>query len=600
MTDDVLPGQSGYLSAYGVKVTRVDSIDKLMDLKRWAGERRDGRGLAIDTETTGLRPDFDTIRYIQIGDKKHGWAIPWGGWWAPVLELVNRYEGDYIFHNAKYDIRMMQSNGYEWTSEQWSRTHDTMTLAHLDNPLRPKGLKPLAARLVDPQAIAAQRVLDDAMAHNKWTWETVPMDFKWFWVYAAMDTVLTAHNFDHLYSHVNDAAYDLEMGTTRVVAKMEQRGVRIDVDYTRRKMNELLEYATSARQWLSSTHKISNPTRDQLIKFFSDNNVEMPRKNTPSGVKSNNYVQAMDKDVLQGIDHPVAQTTLAIRKAEKLVGPYFKNFLELRDSDDRIHPNVWTMGTRTARMSITDPALQTLPKRDTTVRSAFIPSEGMALVSCDYAQIEARLMTHFAHSEGMRAAFLSDEDFFCVIASNIFGKPIGKKDAERQLTKNTVYGKMYFAGVEKMAETAGVTYSTMAGVNSSFDAQFPEVRRTMDEIVTVGHARRRESGDAYVITPLGRKLMADKGQEYALVNYLIQSTAAEIFKKALVALDTVLPDSTHLLLPIHDEALLETPIEEAPETLKLVQEVMTDKSSFFVPIEAEGSWTTKTWGDLVG
>jgi len=588
------PGDSGYLREFGVSVKRVTDYDSAGEFMRWLGERRNVLG--IDTETTGLRPDFDHIRYIQFGDLSTGWAIPWGDWRGVAIQALKEYDRDFVFHNSKFDTRFIEKDtDIVWP---WHRTHDTMAMAHLADPLRLKGLKPLAARLVDPEAIRAQKVMDEGMDENGWNWETVPLDYQWYWVYAAMDPVLTCHVYEHLEPVVTASyakPYDLEMGTTRVIAKMEANGALVDMEYASRKRVELTNYAQEARQYLQDAYKIKNPgSSQQLIEFFKSEGIVLPAAVTKSGA------QSMDKNVLERIKHPMAETVLDIKKAEKLANTYFKNLIELADDENRVHANIWTMGTRTARMTVTNPALQTLPKTDTTVRTAFIPSPGMSLISCDYSQIEARLMAHFSRSPGLLAAFTGEDDFFCTIASGIFGEPITKKDPRRQLTKNTIYGKLYGAGIEKMAETAGVPFVAMSSVVNGFDTSYPEVKKMARDIHTVGRQRLLETGEAFVITPTGRRLASDDGKDYTLVNYLIQSHAAEIFKRALVDLDTELDGTgARMLLPVHDEAVIEVPTEDAPHLAKLIEETMANLTDYLVPITAEAEWSDKNWGDLV-
>lgn len=588
-------GEAGYLRAYGVDLHLVETMDDVAAFKRWVGERRDGI-LCFDTETTGLRPDFDRIRLAQFGDKKQGWAIPFERWGGAVMEILNTYEGEIGAHNLKFDARNVEHEepGFKWP---WHRSHDTMTQAHLVNPLRPKGLKPMSARLVDPQAVAGQKALDLGMATNKWDWATVPVNYPPYWIYAAMDPVLTAHNHDVLYPQVMAnyrANYDLEMGVTRVVAKMEQLGMRIDVPYFEMKNRELLEFVQNSRNWMADEYGLFNPTPLGLIKFFKAAGVKMLDKKTNSGQ------QAMDKDVLESIDHPVAAAVRNMRKAERLANTYCANMLGLRDSNDRVHANFWTMGTRTARFTITDPALQTLPKKDTTIRSGIIPSDGYGLISFDMDQVEARLMAHFSGSQPMIEAFLGDRDFFCVIASAIYAEEINnKKDPRRQLTKGGVYGKIYGGGAETLAHTTGVTLEQMEHVLYNFDLQFPEVSILQHNLQSLGKQRQIADGESWIKTPDGRRLVADDDKDYTLTNYLIQTHAAEIMKKKLVLLDTILPAEVRLLVSVHDELVMEAPEDMIKDVMPEIQAALDDFDSYSIPLTWGGDFSLKSWGDLV-
>lgn len=577
-------GYPGYLRDYGVELKLVKNIDSLMEMKRWASERRSIMG--VDTETTGLSPERDKIRLIQLGDLKTGWAIPWEDWAGAALELIDIYEGPIVLANSKFDIRHLavERPNFDWP---WHQTHDVLTMAHLVDPLRPKGLKSLAARFVDPQAVAGERSLNKGMKENKWTWETVPLDFPPYWIYGALDPVLTCHVYEKLFPQVTGKyhdPYDLEMAITRIVTQMEKRGMRVNPDYLGHKRQELVASVDDIKNHLQTTYGLDRPTPLRLIKFFQENSIPMLDKKTKSGA------QAMDREVLEAIDHPVAEAVLEIRKAEKLVGTYIDNLLKFRDENDRVHPNFWTMGTRTGRMTIQNPALQTLPKRDITVRTGFIPSEGNSLISFDADQIEARLMAHFSGSQDMVNALTGDEDFFLSLASQVFGEQITEKsDHRRQIIKGVTYGRIYGGQAETLASIANVPLEQMELVLSAFDNAFPEIGRLMSSLGRGGS----------VETPTGRRLAVDEGKEYTATNYLIQGHAAEILKQNVVNLDAALPDEVDLLLLVHDEIVMEAPTEMVPDLLPFIKETLDDFDNYSVPITWGGAASELSWGDLM-
>lgn len=575
-----------------VQLHLVESMEDIRLFHQWLSRSR--RVLGVDTETTGLSPEIDRVRLIQFGDLEEGWAIPWLDYRGIALEALDRYDHDLVLHNSKYDIRMISTNSDRSVTEwPWHRSHDTMGMAHILDSQRTKGLKSLAAKYINPNAVSGQSSLHDGMKQHKWGWENVPIKYPPYWQYAALDPVLTCYLYQEFEPQISGEyrrLYDLEMAAIRVAAKMEENGVQVDLAYSRRKADELRGYSESARDYLNERYGIVNPTPAQLTQFFRAAQVPMIDKTTASGN------QAMDKEVLQSIDHEVARITLAIRKAEKLAGTYLENFPPLADADDRIHPNIFTMGARTGRMSITEPALQTLPRKDPTVRRAFLPSEGHALLSCDYDQIEARLTAHFSQDPGLISAFHSDQDFFCYVASMLFGREIKKGMRERDLIKGVVYGKIYGASVPKMAATAGVDVLQMKTVNDLFENTFSGVPKTMGEIIGVGKLRRIREGRGYVITPFGRKLYADEGKEYTLVNYLIQCHASEILKDKMVALDAALPNEVKMLLPIHDEIVFDVPVGLVDETRGLIESTMS-ASDYAVPVTASSDVMYRSWAD---
>ena len=571
----------------------IETTADIEDFLRWLSEDAQREYLGFDTETSGFSPERERVRLMQFGDERMGWAFDWEEWRGLARQVFKDYTGQFVGHNVKFDIRHI-SAAFGWRVQDWPwhRTHDTMAMAHIADSQARKDLKGLSDKLVDPRASQGQKALDAGFKANGWDWGTVPTNFPPYWQYGALDPVLTVLIAKQLKGHAPPDLYDLEMGAIRVAAKMEQTGVRISRAYAVQKATELDEYVRQAKQWLGDVHGLERPTPMQLLKFFKEHNVPMLEKHTSGGA------QSMDKEVLNSIDHPVAKTVLAIRKAEKLSGTYLWNLARLADESEFLHPSINTMAARTGRMSITEPALQTLPARDPTVRDAFIPRDDHSLLTIDANQIEARLTAHFSGDQGLIEAFLSPEDFFCRIASDMYKREIKKGMRERDNTKSMVYGLVYGASVAKMAETAGVPAQEMHVTNALFNDRFPGVRKFMTSVVQEGQRRKAtaEDGRGYVVTPYGRVLKADRGKEYALVNYLIQCHASEILKKKLVMLDNVLPDEVKILLPIHDEIIFDVPNDIKYEVKQLAEDTLNESEGYRVPITWDGDLLDGAWG----
>ena len=243
-----------------VNLELVTDFDKAGEFMRWLGERRNVLG--VDTETGGVTgPHLNALRLIQFGDLDTGWAIPWETWSGLAIDALNRYDDKIVLHNSQYDARfIMHHSGRHLKRWKWENTHDTMTMAHLVDPLRPKALKKLARKHVDPYAAAGQPELDAAMKANRWTWATVPVDLEAYWVYGALDPVLTAHLYEYFEPQISpyQQVYDVEMATLRIVSNMMLKGARIDLDYCITKREELVNYAVQARDWLAIQYGILN------------------------------------------------------------------------------------------------------------------------------------------------------------------------------------------------------------------------------------------------------------------------------------------------------------------------------------------------------
>jgi DNA polymerase I-like protein with 3'-5' exonuclease and polymerase domains len=252
-------------------------------------------------------------------------------------------------------------------------------------------------------------------------------------------------------------------------------------------------------------------------------------------------------------------------------------------------------------MSITDPALQTLPKGEALVRDAFIPHEGNVLVSSDWSQIEMRLMAHFSQDERLARAFRDADDtggdFFVEMGKEIYREPdFVKADKRRGLVKNTLYASAYGAGVNKMAESAGVTYDVMKSVADGVFSTYPGIKRFQGTVEDLGVRREREEGQGYVMTPFGRRLPCDEGKVYTLTNYLLQGHAAELLKNALVQLDLAgLGD--YMTLPVHDEVIFSIPKEDAAEAMHLIGDVMSITEGYMVNIPADPEGPLDRWGE---
>ena len=596
-----------------VQLHLIDNVDKAREFLSWLGERRPHNAIAIDTETGelpggvrehALSPWHGQLRLVQVGDGKQGWAIPWKEWSGVFYEAMNKFDGPIVCHNIAFEARWfdIQSN---WKLP-WHRAHDTMIMAHIIDPLGSGALKRLAALHVDGRAVALQESLDIELIKNGWTWGTVPTNFQPYWAYGALDTVLTMRIWEMFYEKCGpggpyNKAYELEMATRRIVTRMEINGARIDLDYSRRKYDELTAYSESVKTWAKQTYNgASISSNMQLVRLFEGLGAEITEF-TPTGNK------AVTKDQLKlltitGNDEVrnLAEITLKQRKADKLANTYFLNFIN-DNVNGFVHPSVKTLGARTSRMSIQNPALQTLPKGDDTVRTAFIPKdEDHVIITSDLDQVEFRMFASLSNDPNLISLFnradATGSDPFTEIGREVYNDPsMQRSDKRRNLIKGTVYGRLYGAGVAKQALTAGVAEGQMRTVSDSLDTRFPGMALFQKQIEDAGMRRLRSEGQGYVYTWTGRRLPCDEDRVYSLLNYLIQGGAAEVFKSNLVKLDQA--DLTeYLIVPVHDEIVLNAPRKDAQEIMKVVQECMTTREGWAVPLTAGIDGPLENWG----
>lgn len=563
----------------------VESWDEAQDFMRWLGERRPV--MAVDTETSGFDWWRGQLRLVQFGDTTAGWAIPFERWVGLITEVLERYDGPLVFHNAKFDLHWLEAHGVKVKRHL---VHDTSVMSGLLEPLKPTALKAAGARWVDYRSAAGQEELKRAMARAKWTWGTIPPEFEGYWVYSALDAVLTAHLYEQLWPKVEvdyRNVYDIEMRCIRVLGDMETRGARVDLGYAEEQRVRMLDYAQEARAWVEQTYGFEAGSNKAVAAQLLRDGIILTEK-TDSGAWSTKA------EVLEAIDHPLAQTVLRIRRTEKIANSYFANFEKLAEGDI-IHPGVRPMGAKTGRMSVSDPSMQNLP-RGRIVRDAFIAREGHTLLGVDYSQIEFRLMAHFSQDPGLINAF-GGEDFFMLMAQQIYGDPtITKDDPRRQITKTSMYAKAFMSGVNKFAATAGIEVGEARQFMAMLDTTFPGMRQFSQQIIAEGQRRMASEGEAFVKTMLGRRVVVDRsGKEYKLVNGLIQGTAADLLKQVICELDDA-GVAKYIIMPIHDELIFDIPDDELDEVADVVSTVMT-RDEFRVPFTVDPH-TGQKMGDL--
>jgi DNA polymerase I len=597
-----------------VKLHLVDNVDTAREFIAWLGERRPYNAIAIDTETgenpggerkDALSPWHGQLRLVQVGDGLTGWAIPWKEWAGVFYEAMDKFDGPIVCHNIAFEARWFDVHS-TWKMP-WGRAHDTMIMAHIIDPLGSGALKRLSSLYVDGRAAAMQETLDTSLITNGWTWGTVPTNFQPYWAYGALDTVLTMRLWEMFWEKCGPGkpyhkAYELEMAARKIVTRMEINGARIDLDYSKRKFDELTSYAESVKDWAKKTYNgVSITSNIQLVRLFEGMGADITSF-TPSGQKS------ADKDqlALLAIDgNPevknLAEIVLKQRKADKLANTYFANFLN-DNVNGFVHPSVKTLGARTSRMSIQNPALQTLPKGDATVRTAFIPKDkDHVIITSDLDQVEFRMFASLSKDPNLITLFnradATGSDPFTEIGREIYNDPtMQRSDKRRNLIKGTVYGRLYGAGVAKQAVTAGVAETQMRQVSDAFDTRYPGMAFFQKQVEDAGMRRLREEGQGYVYTWTGRRLPCDEDRAYTLVNYLIQGGAAEVFKANLIKLDQA--DLTELLIvPVHDEIVLNAPREDAQEIMQIVKQCMTTTEGWDVPLTSGIDGPMETWGD---
>lgn len=586
------------------KLVVVDSIEDCFEVKRWLGERKDV--VAVDTETTGLtwQHQGDGLRLTQIGDEVTGFVIPWDQWGGVFMEALTSWDGPITFHNSTFDLKFL-SKFADWDIP-WNQIQDTMIMSKIVFPGKPATLKGLSQKHIDPRADIGKEYLDKAMKDNGWGWDTIPIDHPAYTNYSALDPVLSAHLYNFFINHpdFHQEAYELEMSYLRIAYGMEKRGVRIDVPYCEQQADELGKYVDEAKEYGKEEFGLSIGSSKQLIEYFLDQGAQFTQR-TQSGAPSANADQMEEFRLSPNPDvADLATLVLEVRKADKVKSSYFENFVDM-NVDGILYPSINTMGAITGRQSIRDPALQTLPSGSNIVRNAFIPrNEGEVLVTCDSDQVEARVFAVLSGDKKLQSAFHTADstgsDFFTEIGRLVYDDPsMTKADDRRKLIKAYWYASLYGSGINKMAQTAGVTKGAMQDVADKIAIRFPDMKKYQGSVTNGVEQKNRSEGQGYVTTMLtGRKLPIESDKAYKGVNYTIQGSCSEFLKRSLIEMDAM-GIGEKILLPIHDEVLVSCGADEAEEVKQIMEDCMT-VDDYDVVLSAGPEGPVNSWGEKYG
>lgn len=396
----------------------------------------------------------------------------------------------------------------------------------------------------------------------------------------------------------------VELPLCEVLADMEHTGVAVDRGMLRafgeRLSAEMAAVQKKIFELAGETFNI-NSTR-QLGEILFEKLGLPAGKKTRSGYSTDIEVLEKLKEM-----HPLVPAVIEYRKLGKLKSTYVDGLLAVIAPDGRVHTSFNMMVTATGRLSSTEPNLQNIPVRTelgAEIRRMFVASPGGTLVDADYSQIELRLLAHVSGDAAMQEAFRNGEDIHTATASQVFGVPPGEVTAEmRRRAKAVNFGIVYGISRFALAEDIGVSRKEADRYMNQYFATYSGVRKYMDSIVE--SARR----NGYVSTIMGRRRLLPElespvfsvrafGERVAL-NAPIQGSSADIIKLAMGNVFRRLRREklkAKLILQIHDELILDAPLEEAERVADLLREEMENAVHLSVPLPVEVS-AGPNWGD---
>ena len=400
----------------------------------------------------------------------------------------------------------------------------------------------------------------------------------------------------------------VERPLVNVIACMEAAGIRVDRDELSRLSHDFAQRIAGLE---AEIHKLAgHPFNIGSPKQLGE--VLFDELSLPGGKKGKTGAYGTDAGILEelALTHDLPARVLDWRQLTKLKSTYTDTLIEeINPRTGRVHTAYSMVGAATGRLSSNDPNLQNIPIRTEEgrkIRRAFVAAPGHKLISADYSQIELRLAAHVAGIDALKEAFRAGADIHAMTASEVFGVPMAKMDAEtRRRAKAINFGIIYGISAFGLGNQLGVAQSEAADYIKKYFLRFPGIRDYMERMKQFA----REHG--YVETIFGRRVHIPgikdgnvsrrQFSERAAINAPLQGSAADIIKRAMKRIPSALDAAglkTRMLLQVHDELVFEAPDREVDAAKKLAKDVMEGACapilSLSVPLVVE-TGTAANW-----
>ncbi|UPG90766.1 DNA polymerase I [Luteibacter aegosomaticola] len=508
----------------------------------------------------------------------------------PILEDATRPK---VGQHGKYDINVLSHYGIAVKG----LAHDTMLESYIFNATATRhDMDSLAQRYLGYTTVKYEEICGKGAKQISFS----QVDIETAGKYAAEDADITLRLHHALWPRLEaepslrSVYTDIEIPVVPVLASMERTGVLIDANELRLQSQELGKRMLELQQkaYAAAGHEFNMDSPKQLQAVLFDE-LGLPAKvKTPTGQPSTN------EEALEALadSHELPRVILDYRGLAKLRSTYTDKLAGIvNPRTGRVHTSYHQGAVATGRISSSDPNLQNIPVRTEEgrrIRQAFVAPPGWRILAADYSQIELRIMAHLSADEGLVRAFTEGGDVHRATAAEVFGvTPEEVTGNQRRAAKAINFGLMYGMSAFGLARQLGVDRGEASDYMARYFSRFAGVRAFMDATREQAHER------GYVETLFGRRLYLDNlksrnqalraGAERAAINAPMQGTAADIIKRAMIAVAAWIEgrDDVRLLMQVHDELVLEVR-EDAVDAVKVAVETnMSGAATLSVPLE---------------
>ena len=586
-----------------------EMITEQAHLDEWLQKLRQAELFAFDTETTSLNYMDALIVGLSFAvERGHAAYLPLAhnypgaprqldrdgvlAQFKPILEDSKQLK---LGQNLKYDRSVLANHGIDLRGI----AHDTMLESYvLDSTATRHNMDSLALKYLGRKTTKYEEVAGKGARQICFNQVSVEVATP----YAAEDAEVTLALHETLLPQLEERGLlklysEMEMPLLSVISNIERTGVLIDSAMLLHQGQELAQKLTEIQKEAfaeaGEEFNLSSPKQIQAILF---DKLELPiLKKTPKGQPSTS------EEVLQelALDYPLPELILKYRSLAKLKSTYTDKLPNMVNmSTGRVHTSYHQAVAATGRLSSSDPNLQNIPIRSPEgrrIRQAFIAPEGSLILAADYSQIELRIMAHLSGDEGLLSAFAAGEDIHRATAAEVFEIARDEVTTEQRRSAKAInFGLIYGMSAFGLAKQLSIGRAEAQNYIDLYFARYPGVKRYMEQ------TKEQAKAQGYVETLFGRRLYlpdinSSNGQrrqyaERTAINAPMQGTAADIIKRAMLAVDRWIQSEgqgVKMIMQVHDELVFEVESERVEELRNRVIELMESAAELRVPLLVE-------------
>jgi DNA polymerase-1 len=501
-----------------------------------------------------------------------------------------------VGQNLKFDRGILQNYGIELRGIAFDTMLESYTL---DSVAGRHDMDSLSDRWLKHKTITFEEIA--GKGKNQLTFNQIDLEQAGRYAAEDADVTLQLHlkMWPELQKHAGplNVFQHIEMPLVPVLSRIERNGVNIDPAVLRKHSAEialrLTELEKKAHEIAGEPFNLASTKQLQTI-LFEKQGIK-PLKKTPGGAPSTS------EEVLEelALDYPLPKVILEHRGLSKLKSTYTDKLpLMISEKTGRVHTSYHQAVTATGRLSSTDPNLQNIPVRNEEgrrIRQAFIAPKDYVIVSADYSQIELRIMAHLSRDKGLLSAFAEGKDIHRATAAEVFGMPLESvTNEQRRSAKAINFGLIYGMSAFGLSRQLNIPRKESQKYMDLYFERYPGVMDYMERT----RAQAKEQG--YVETLEGRRLYLPDikssngarraGAERAAINAPMQGTAADIIKRAMIAVDAWLESEkprVKMIMQVHDELVFEVHQDDLDAVSKKIHELMESSTTLDVPLLVE-------------